>query len=337
MGLRRDSLYIGDGFEDTVARFDAGTGKFHGNFVPAQSGGLHGPRGMIFNHIGNLLVANQNVGLPINGNVLEYMGENGRYRRQFVRSDGENAPFAPRGMVLSRHNILYVADIGTEESGDIRMYKGYTGEFIGTLDHSGFSSEFPFRPRGLVFGPDGLLYVSVFNFEDPNLGWVLRFNPDPATGGFLDVFVTGNDMNNLRRPEGLVFGPDGNLYITSFVRVLEDNTIDPNDTDKILVFKGGTGKFLAQRTMDLYEPGEPRAFAQALLFGPHGKLFVPITGPSDEEGGPAGPDAGSVRRYDVTTKKYTVFVRPGLEGGPLGQPWYLTFGRTDPRTLEYLG
>ena len=40
----------------------------------------------------------------------------------------------------------------------------------------------------------------------------------------------------------------------------------------------------------------------------------------------------SVRRYDVATKGYTVFV---ASGGPLGQAWYLTFGQTDPATLAY--
>src|SRR5262249_7541878 len=75
--------------------------------------------------------------------------------------------------------------------------------------------------------------------------------------------------------------------------------------------------------------GQPRAFGQALEFGPGGKLFVPITG--------NGPDSGSIRSYDVSTKKpsYTVLVASAAEGGPLGQPWYLTFGQTNPATLAY--
>jgi hypothetical protein len=72
----------------------------------------------------------------------------------------------------------------------------------------------------------------------------------------------------------------------------------------------------------------PRSgLAPALLFGPGGKLFVPITG--------NGPDMGEVRRYDVNTGTFDVFIPPNASGGPLGSPWYLTFGETDPGTLSY--
>jgi len=52
----------------TVQGFDAATGTpidfGNGNtgiFVTTGSGGLHGPRGLIFNQSGNLVVANQNI------------------------------------------------------------------------------------------------------------------------------------------------------------------------------------------------------------------------------------------------------------------------------------
>jgi hypothetical protein len=78
--------------------------------------------------------------------------------------------------------------------------------------------------------------------------------------------------------------------------------------------------------IDLDLVGQPRAFAQALLFGPEGFLFVPISG--------NGPDTGAVRRYNVDTKIFNLFVPPG---GPLKSPQYLTFGNTDPGTLAYGG
>ena len=42
-----DFLYIGDGYDNTVKRFDANTGA-NTPFVPSSSGGLDGPRGLIF-------------------------------------------------------------------------------------------------------------------------------------------------------------------------------------------------------------------------------------------------------------------------------------------------
>ncbi|WP_342042135.1 hypothetical protein [Bacillus sp. OTU2372] len=323
MKLRNDFLYIGDGSDNTVKTFNAETGRFLGSFVPSGDHGLNGPRGLIFDHEGNLLVTNQNEGQPQNGDVLKYNGQTGAFLGELVKSNAPGAPFAPRGIVLSKQNVLFVADMGDfafdtgiEVPGEVRMYNGFTGAFIGNLDHSGFS---PFHPRGLVFGPDGLLYVSAFDFLDPNKGWVLRF--DTKTNKLLDVFISNDDIKDLHRPEGLVFGPDGNLYVTSF-------RANVNDTDKILVVNRHTRKLLDK--IDLDAVAQPRAFAQAILFGPNGKLFVPITG--------NGPDTGSVRRYNIHHHKtFDVFVPPASAGGPLGMPWYLTFGNTDPATLDYEG
>jgi glucose/arabinose dehydrogenase len=214
-----------------------------------------------------------------------------------------------------------VADLiePNELYGEVRTYDGTTGAFLANLEHP---PKGQFFPRSVVIGPDGLLYVSVRN--DPNTaegqlgGRVVRYNP--RTGKFLGVFIESDPINDLNRPEGLVFGPDGRLYITSFRR-------DTNDTDKILIFDGRMGRFLDKIALDV--DGQPRAFAQAILFGPDGKLFVPINGD--------GPDTGSVRRYNVHHhhKTFDVFVPPASLGGPLGMPWYLTFGKTNPATLAY--
>jgi hypothetical protein len=45
---KTDSLYIGDTKDDSVRRFDVPTGDFGDIFVRSGSGGLHGPRGMVF-------------------------------------------------------------------------------------------------------------------------------------------------------------------------------------------------------------------------------------------------------------------------------------------------
>jgi hypothetical protein len=139
---------------------------------------------------------------------------------------------------------------------------------------------------------------------------VLRF--DPANLTYVDVFiddVTGG-VGELNRPEGLVFAPDGRLCITSF-------RATPDDFDSVRIYDGSTGVFLDK--ISLNGAGQVRSFAQALLFGPDGKLFVPVTA------------TGEVRRYDIDTKSFEVF----LPAGSLVSPWFLSFGRTNSATLAY--
>ncbi len=73
---------------------------------------------------------------------------------------------------------------------------------------------------------------------------------------------------DLHRPEGLTFGPDGRLYFTGF-------RADATDTDKILIVNA-SGAEVDSIALDAV--GQDRSHGQAVLFGPGGHLFVPITG-----------------------------------------------------------
>lgn len=320
-----DSLYIGDTDNpinpiSTIKRFDATTGAFIDTFVSSGSGGLSGPTGILFVD-GNIVVASQNPLLKISGGILQYNGSTGQFINSLVPSSSKYAPFAPRGIILG--DKLYVADLTISSgisSGRIRTYTK-DGQFQGDINLGNAIKNKDSHPRGIVFGPgpsSDLLYVSVrdLNKTDGLGGYVLRFNPD---GSFVDVFIADDGgPGQLNRPEGLVFGPNGKLYITSF-------RATTTDTDSIRVYNSD-GTF--DHKIDLDTVNGSRAYAQALLFGPNGCLFVPIT------------NTGEVRRYNVgggqcdavQMDHYQTFISAG---GNLGVPWYLTFGKTNPKTLEY--
>ena len=77
---------------------------------------------------------------------------------------------------------------------------------------------------GLVFGPDGNLYVA-----SGLTSQVLRYSG--TTGAFIDAFVAAGS-GGLSGPSDLVFGPDGNLYVTSL------------GSAQVLRYNGTTGAFI---------------------------------------------------------------------------------------------
>jgi len=315
-------LFIGDtaSSANLVQEFNGSSGAYRGVFVPSGSAGLDGPMGMIYTN-GELVVVNQNVHQSYNGEIFRFDGKTGTFIGKLVAYSDINAPFAPRGIVRGGpDNAFYVADLGSDcaSQGNIKVYND-AGAFAGNLDRSGFASGF--FPRGLVFGPDGLLYVSAIacptaDKRDLLAGYILRFNA--STKAFVDVFATNQTVPDLHRPEGLVFDKEGNLWITSF-------RASASDSDKIPKLNGKTGALLDK--LVLSAPMTPRAYAQAILFGPGGKLYIPISG-SDSS------TAGQLRRCNVKTKVCDI-VAPA--GNPLQAPYYLIFKNSDPATLGYGG
>jgi len=326
-------LFVGDGgnngVNSAIAHFDVSNGKFLGDFVPPNGAGLHGPNGMIFTS-GELVVVNQNVNLPLNGELLRFDGETGTFIGKLVAASYTKSPFLPRGIVRGGPgNLFYVADLGLSNGcptpGDVKVYDE-NGVLQYNLDHTLFP--FPFYPRGVVFGPDGLLYVSAVGCDDtvggpgPNVsaGYILRF--DVQKRAFVDVLASTATVRDLHRPEGLVFDRDGNLWVTSF-RIVDDK----NDTDKILKLSGKTGELLDKIVESA--PRKPRVAAQDLIFGPDDKLFITVGSGSDPT------LVGEVRRCDTKTKHCDIIVPASTAGGPVQTPVYLIFRNSNPATLDY--
>jgi WD40 repeat protein len=380
---KADSLYIGDVNDNTIKRFDASTGKYLGVFVtkngcpqnPPSSppiGCLYGPRGLVFDGSGHLLVVDQNASPPLPppppqagkppvlifpGAIYEYSAQTGTFVKPLVPYTDPNAPPEPRGMVLYNH-VLFVASqgLGSDNAAPCMLNAPNGTGCVQAFDVSnennvkflGFllppeNLAASFHPRGVVIGPDNLLYASnVPNPPPPEGsglgGQILVYDPETLR---FKTFVDNDTCSppppltscDFNRPEGLVFGPDKNLYVTSF-------RATSSDTDKILVFAGPfnsnfkPGAFIGQIVLD--QVGDARAYGQALLFGPGDKLFVPISA--------TGSYSGQVRLYDVsnvslkpTLTPFNLFVPSGSQqNSPLGLGWYLTFGNTDPATLNYV-
>ena len=157
------------------------------------------------------------------------------------------------------------------------------------------------RPRGpprpaagnttTTFGDDVSLYVSSDDTHS-----VLAY--DGKTGAFQRTFASGG---GLIEPEGIAFGPDGNLYVSS-------------RSDEVLRYDGKTGKFI-----DVFASGHGLNDPAGIAFGgPDNDLFV-SSGLTDDGHG------NQILRFDGRTGAFKAVVDPANEAG-LDDPEALTFG-----------
>ncbi|SAK96903.1 NHL repeat protein [Caballeronia hypogeia] len=343
-------LFMGDVADNSVKQFDLQTGVTS-IFIEPKSAGLNGPTGMIFSQ-GQLYVVNQNVNTGQRGEVLKFDGATGTFIGKLISSSDINAPFAPRGIVLGTDSSFYVASMLSKpgkcaNAGSVNVYNN-SGVFQYSLAPDPRQFPHVFHPRGVVFAPDGTLYVTAIGCLDPTdpdydpssdplAGYVLTFRR-PASGGNL-VFDkvlasnSGNSVPYLHRPEGLVVDNQGNLWVTSF----RSDSTAPTDTDKLLKLNGQNGSLLAKIELDTKankpHPNPPRAPAQAIILGPGGDLFVPISGTDSNT-------AGELLRCNVSTLQCSVLIKPygDLQPGhpdSTQMPWYLIFKTSNPATLQY--
>jgi hypothetical protein len=332
-------LVVGSFNNNSVLRYDEHTGAFVDQFDPHNLANLKTPTGGVFGPDHNLYVTS-GVFAGNNQSILQYEGASGVFQRALASPNITS----PRGVLFGPDGNLYVANgnsAADDDPASVERFDGKTGAFLnyfvapnsGGIEH----------PSYMVFGPDGKkdgkldLYVA-----NAHEGAILRY--DGTTGASKGVFVSAAS-GGLDAPQGIVFGPDGNLYVASGNWFNGSNGPFYNGDfppGAVLRFQGPSGRnpgsflgtFIPAGSGGLANPA-------GLLFGPdpsgNGKtdLYVANSVQSGN-GGPliAEPGTSDVLRYDATTGAFLgVFVTPG--SGGLKFPTFITFTETNPTTLNY--
>ncbi len=326
-------LLVADFGGDTVLRYDGTTGAFVDTFVPKQSGGMNQPYGVLFGPDGNgdgrqdLYVSTGEFGGPGQLKaVLRYDGVTGRFMDEFTMGGDLKGP---TGIIFGPDGNLYVATLTGGAGGRVARYDALTGAFLGDFVPPGSGGLR--APSGMVFGPAGKnptkldLYVSSRATHS-----ILRY--DGATGAFLEEFVTSGS-GGLDTPQGLTFGPDGNLYVAS-------SAILTNNARGVLRFQGPAGA-TPGAFLDAFVPADSGELKTpfGVIFGPDGNrdghLDLYVTN-SEFNGNSSNGKNATVKRYDgVTGALIDTFVAAG--SGGLDDAQFLTFTETDPVSLAYTG
>jgi hypothetical protein len=215
--------------------------------------------------------------------------------------------------------------VGSFDSSHVAVYNGQTGAYVRTLISAADGLA---QPWGVVFGPDGNLYVSGQSSNN-----VLRYD---FTTNTVNTFLPAGSV---RRPDALAFGPDGHLYVAQ-------HTLTPS-TEKvqILRFDGVTGQpsgvFVDQPPGRVYDMEFRGGYLYAQVdatgmlqydaaTGAFDKVFVP-DGSGGLRGGfgfAFGPDGDlyianygwpTVGHYDGATGAYVGTISGGDTTSP--RPW----------------
>lgn len=241
-----------------------------------------------------LLQANSHADLLVtfpHTGVLRFSETSGSFVTNFAYpyvEEIEGGVFGPDGCFYVTANTLGY--------GAVVRYDGTSGVFSNyfvPFDHSGQGRLT--IPYALKFGPDGNLYVTSCSWATiQRQGRILRYRG--ATGAFLDAFVP-DGRGGLTAPHDLVFGPDGNLYVSDSGR-------------GVLRYNGLTGAFLGTFAA---EGSGGLNFAYGLTFGPDGNLYVSSLG------------TDAVLRFNGTNGVFIDSFVPSGSGG-LDSPRGLEFG-----------
>jgi len=243
--------------------------------------------------------------------VLRYNGSTGAFINQFASGGGLHFPadlvFGPDGNLYVTNNVLRINE------GGVLRYDGRTGAPLPSPGNPGAFFVTPNTggldgPEGLTFGLDGSLYVTSVMIDGGGfpIGGVLRFNG--TTGAFVDTFVPFS--HDLGFPSDVLFGPDGNLYVS--VQTFGGG-------GDVFRYNGATGQLI-----DEFARGGPLTAAEGIVFGPDGNLYVSNRG------------GNSILRYNGATGACLDTFVPARSGG-LDGPQALLFGPDNNLYVSSMG
>ena len=190
-------VLVSDAINSRIARFDAITGKFLGNF--ASHPALLGVRGITFGPNGNLFATT-----AASDSILQFNGLTGAFLGTFSAPGPMLLP-DPFGLAFGPDGHLYVT------TSDHRVMKidGLSGAAIGIFVSAGSGGLS--TPHGLLFKPDGNLLVA-----SGGSNAILEY--DGATGAFIGRFDKGGVTNGfwgLQNPWSLRLHPRGDTILAS--------------------------------------------------------------------------------------------------------------------------
>jgi sugar lactone lactonase YvrE len=299
---------------DSVTRYDELTGDpmpsaghMDATFIGQHESPLSTPLDLLYTPDGDLLVDSAE-----DNDVLRYDGQTGQFLSLFVPSNTQGLQ-GPTGMIFSPDgNSFFLASVANHL---ILRFDYANG---GVSNPTTFISDPAINfPAALVFGPDGNLYVGSLNNSSVERYDGTTGDPLPAPGQSGADFVPSGS-GGLNRAAGVVFGPDGNLYVAS------------ETSNEIMRYDGTTGDPLPADG----QPGAVFVPQDAGLQKPAGMIF----GPGDTAVNDlyvVSIDTSNIFRFDGDTGDPKGEFIPAGSGG-LSAPRDLTFGNTDPSTLDYV-
>ncbi|MEM6472887.1 MAG: PEP-CTERM sorting domain-containing protein [Planctomycetota bacterium] len=266
----QNDLLVSAPDRDTIERFDATTGEYLGSFVSAGSGGLNNPLAVTVGPDDNIYVSS-----ALTGEILRYDGQSGDFLDVFASGNG----------LFRANNLrffgdhLYVGQFASGANGLIKRFDATTGAFLDNFIASEWVDGFEFGSDSIFvsnyFGGVGKYDLETGAFEEQFISVGEGDLANPTALLLLDnneLLVGSDGTDSIKRysstgdyigeaipslinPEGLVIGPNGNLFAGSYSEgFINEYNLDDFSFVSRFADTGGSTNFFTFRITAIPEP-----------------------------------------------------------------------------------